>query len=208
MKSNIKHRLILITLLLISLIVIVLTLPIHFGNVNSSGVLTSSRGNKYEDFQYSTPISKIKDLGSQVKNSGSEDVFNTYKDNANVSKQKYGNNLYKVPADKYPLPLQIIIYNPDCIDCKKAQKSIVSGLKREFNLGSKVNVVVVPISHQNVPSWLKKIFQSKFKKSRIETPTVLNLRLVPRSKTKWQWYVISEYSGTDTLEIQRVMRIF
>lgn len=208
MKSNIKHRLILIILLLILLIAIVLTLPIHFGNVNSSGVLTSSRGNKYEDFQYSTPISNIKDLGSKVKNSGSEDVFNTYRDNANASKKKFGNNLYKIPADKYPFPLQIIIYNPDCIDCKKAQKDIVSGLKREFDLGSKVNVVVVPINHQNVPGWLKKIFQSKFNKSRMETPTILNLRLVPRSKTNWQWYVISEYSGTDTLEIQRVMRIF
>lgn len=92
-------------------------------------------------------------------------------------------------------PLQIILLKKGCIDCEKAEKTIVKEFVSESKENSEYKVIVIDLA-EGVPTWLKSIPNVSDSQGRYFTPTVINVSLIP-TQTGWEWATISRSSGTN-----------
>lgn len=114
--------------------------------------------------------------------------------------------------------LTIILYKPDCPDCKEAEDTITSNVRNsilsaplQMSANMKVkdykyNVVSVDIS-KDVPQWIKDINGLDDGDGQYHTPTIAVV--TPKKLQEGlQWDVMSLYTGTDADQIKKTFNYY
>lgn len=113
--------------------------------------------------------------------------------------------------------LAIVLYKPNCPDCRQAEEAIVQKVKEGASYAStsmqaggveryKYNVVAVDIS-KKVPQWIKDIHGLADESNEYHTPTVAVV--TPKKvNSDLYWDMMGRYTGTDRESIRNVLQYY